>query len=119
VFTPLYVAMLLETTAKMSQSALLLLTLGPMLVYLFLCTWLTQSSLGKAITRLKVTDVRGDPPSVLASLGRAFSAILMVQTVGLGFLMCLFGPSYRTLDDLLSRTMVRKLQRPVRSPDVN
>src|SRR5262249_52432967 len=97
----------------------LLVMLGPAIVYLFLCTWLFQSTLGKAITRLRVTDLRGDAPSVLASLGRAFSGVLMIQTVGVGLLMCLVGPSYRTLDDLLSRTMVRKIRRRTATSDID
>lgn len=111
VFAPFVVLLQLRATATMSPNTQLLLMLGPMVGYLFLSTWLFQSSLGKVITRLKVTDLRGDPPSALASLGRALSAILMVQTIGIGLLMCLAGPSYRTLDDLLSRTMVRTIQR--------
>jgi uncharacterized RDD family membrane protein YckC len=119
VFAPLVVVLQLQTMATMSPYTMLLLMLGPMIGYLFLCTWLFQSSLGKVITRLKVTDLRGDPPSALASLGRALSAVLMVQTIGIGLLVCLAGPSYRTLDDLLSRTMVRKIHRRAPIPDAS
>lgn len=97
---------------------LFMLGFGEMLVVQFICvvgTWLyhanlessaRQSTWGKRMMGLVVTDLKGDRISFACATGRFVGKILSGCILGLGFLLVIFTEKRQALHDFMSDTVV-------------
>ena len=65
-----------------------------------------QSTCGKMIIGLRVTDLNGAPISFLRASGRYWSMYITLLTCGLGYLPVLFTRKKQALHDIISRCLV-------------
>ncbi|WP_433946903.1 RDD family protein [Paenibacillus sp. SN-8-1] len=70
-----------------------------------------QGTLGKMIMFIKITNVEGRPISINRAIGRHFSMLLSVATLGIGALMCAWTPQKQALHDMAAGTLVIKKPR--------
>ncbi len=77
--------------------------------YVLYFTPATGQTLGKMVTRLRVVDGAGHPPSHGRALLRGVSGALGVGLLGLGVIPILFDPARRALHDRITKTRVVKI----------
>lgn len=66
----------------------------------------TSATLGMRVVGIRLLTVHGDHPSFARVNGRYLAQALSVITLGIGYLMMLFGRRRQTLHDLVSGTVV-------------
>jgi uncharacterized RDD family membrane protein YckC len=84
--------------------------LATVLGYMFLCTALFGSTLGKRLVRLRVVGIDGRPVGWRRALVRELLArcVSMFLTFGLAYLIAAIRADGRSLDDLVAGTIVQR-----------
>jgi uncharacterized RDD family membrane protein YckC len=67
-----------------------------------------QSTLGKAVLGIKVTDLKGNRISFGRASGRFFAKIISSLTLGVGYIMIAFTEKKQGLHDMIAECLVVK-----------
>ncbi len=65
-----------------------------------------QGTPGKRLMGIKVTNLLGEPPSVIRVFARTVAKILSIVTLGFGFVLVAFSARRQSLHDLVTRGLV-------------
>ena len=112
-----------NTLANSILAALPLALFAAASIYFAVLEWSAwQATIGKAMLRLRVTDVEGRRLTPGRAIGRSLAKFVSILTFGIGFALCGFTARKQALHDIMAGTLVLRREPPPRGfqagPDV-
>jgi uncharacterized RDD family membrane protein YckC len=110
----LYARIFGEPLGIMTERTLWFVSILLFLANIVILPLITGRSVGKLLTGLRVLRFDGNEPGIFTLLFRqSLGYLVTALTLGLGFFLCIFSSSGRTLHDMLTGTVVVRGQRRI------